>query len=313
MSLFLKIYKSYNKSTNITKILLWVILFLILVSVFKQKSKEGYENKNKKLIFKDNESLYDNFYASIYDEIFHSDLKDDYQVGMIINKTAPTQKSKILDIGSGTGNIVNMMSKKGFSNIVGVDKSQSMINKSKKSFPDCNFIKGDINNSSLFQYNSFTHILCLYFTLYYIPDKFNFFNNCFNWLISGGSFVVHLVEPSMFDPIVPPANPLFLISPQRYAPKRITTSKVVFNNFVYQSDFKLNPENKTAMFVEKFTNRDEDKKNEKTFLRNEHTLYIENIETIIQIAQQVGFIVSSKMDMTSVQYEYNYLYVFQKP
>ena len=67
------------------------------------------------------------------------------------------------------------------------------------------------------------------------------------------------------------------------------------------------------MFVEKFTNRDKDKKNETTFLRNEHTLYIENIETIIQIAQEVGFIVSSKMDMTSVQYEYNYLYVFQKP
>jgi hypothetical protein len=32
----------------------------------------------------------------------------------------------------------------------------------------------------------------------------------------------------MFDTMIPPANPLLLLTPQRYAENRITTSKVTF-------------------------------------------------------------------------------------
>jgi hypothetical protein len=184
-----------------------------------------------------------------------------------------------------------------------------MINKASSKYPDCKFMQGDMINPSLFQYGSFTHILCLYFTIYYIPDKFQFFENTFSWLMSGGYLVIHLVEPNKFDPIIPPSNPLFMISPQRYAKNRITTSKVVFDDFLYQSDFKMNGGGNTALFVEKFANRND----KNTFRRNEHNLYMENIDTIIQIAQDVGFIVSGKVDMVSVQYEYQYLYIFQKP
>lgn len=309
MNIFNYIYKYYKKLTNVGKIMIWITLFLIAISLFGKNAKEGYENEKKIMLFKENNDIYDDFYANIYDELVYNELKDDFQIGEIINKTNPTNKSVILDIGSGTGHNVDKLKKLGFNNTIGVDKSLSMVNKAKDNYPSCNFIKGDIINPSLFQYNSFTHILCLYFTIYYIPNKYQFFENCFIWLMSGGHLVVHLVEPKQFDPILPPSNPLFLLSPQRYAPKRITNSKVVFNDFTYQSDFKLDEENNTALFIEKFEN----KKNNTKFRRNEHKFYMESIDTILQIAQEIGFIVVSKIDMISVSYEYQYIYVFQKP
>jgi ubiquinone/menaquinone biosynthesis C-methylase UbiE len=304
------IHKFYNKSTNVSKLLFWVVLLLICVSLFKNFKtttiNEGFK-VDKKMVFKSNEEIYDDFYADIYDQLFYSDLKDDYQVGMILNKTEPVSESKILDIGSGTGDMVNKFYNKGFKNILGLDKSKYMIKKSKEKYPECKFLNGDVLSSSLFQYNSFTHILCLYFTIYYIPDKYQFFQNSYNWLMPNSYLIVHLVEPKMFDPILKDANPLFLISPQKYAKKRITNSKIIFNNFEYTSNFLLDNQD-NALFIEKFSNK-EDKN---VFLRNEHKLYMENIETIIQIAQDIGFIVSSKIDMVSVQYQYQYLYIFQK-
>lgn len=305
--------KSYNKISNIGKILIFVILFLIILSAMNRftpttLNMEGYETRTE-LIFKENDTIYDNFYASIYDQLVYNEIRDDYQVGMIMNKTSPSSESRILDIGSGTGQIVNKLNNMGYVNALGVDKSSAMIKKARDNFPTCDFMKGDVMHSSLFQYSSFTHIICLYFTFYYIKNKYTFLKNCYDWLMSGGHLVIHIVEPEMFDPIIPPGNPLLLVSPQRYAKERITTSKVVFNDFSYQSDFKLDGGTNNARFIEKFT----DKNTNKKFRRNEHTLYFESIDTILQIAQEIGFIVSSKIDLVSVSYEYQFLYVFQKP
>ena len=309
------ILKTYKSLTNIGKVMVFITLFLILFSIFEyffssgaSGRREGFHVKRNELVFKDNETLYDDFYSNVYDDLFFNDLKDDYQIGTIVNKTTPTEESNILDIGSGTGHIVNKLNAMGFPTI-GLDNSSAMIKKSKKNFPNHQFIKGDVSSSQMFPYNSFTHILCLYFTIYYLPNKFTFFENCFRWLRHGGYCIVHLVEPMKFDPLNQSSNPLFLLSPQRYAPKRLTKSKIVFNDFNYQSDFNIDAPNNSAVFIEKFSNKDDNT----TFLRNEHKLYMESIDTILQKAQEVGFIVSSKIDMVSVQYEYQYLYVFQKP
>ena len=39
--------------------------------------------------------------------------------------------------------------------------------------------QGDALKGDTFATNSFTHILCMYFTIYYFKDKAQFFNNCF--------------------------------------------------------------------------------------------------------------------------------------
>ena len=304
---FTSITNLYKKSSNWGKILFLILLLLLVVAIFKPiQKKEGFEQQNT-FVLKTNDELYDKFYVEIYDELVFNNLKDDYEVGEIINKTDVTSKSIILDIGSGTGHHVAKLNQQGF-NTIGVDKSISMISKSKENFPDYKFLNGNVENTSLFKPNSFTHILCLYFTIYYMKDKNIFFQNCMNWLMPGGYLVVHLVERKNFDPILPPGNPFLLVSPQRYAKERITQTKLIFNNMEYVSNFSLNDNQNVATFEEKFKNTDTGK-----VRKNEHTLYMDTDNDILTIAQNNGFIVHGKIDLLSVAYEYQYLYVLVKP
>uniref|UniRef100_A0A6C0HXM2 Methyltransferase domain-containing protein n=1 Tax=viral metagenome TaxID=1070528 RepID=A0A6C0HXM2_9ZZZZ len=296
----------YYKSSNWAKVLIIVVLLLIVITITKTQ-KEGYETQDN-FDFKSGDAVYDDFYATIYDHLVYNNILDDYVVTELVNRTHPSSESIILDIGSGTGNIVAALASKGL-HVTGVDSSEAMITKAKANYPNYDFEQGDVTRAQLFNHDSFTHILCLYFTLYYMPDKSVFFKNCMNWLMPGGFLVVHIVDREQFDPIIPPANPLITLTPQRYASKRITTSKVTFDDFVYQSDFQLDKNSDSAKFVEKFSN----KKSGKTFRKQEHQMYMEGEPAILAIAQSIGFIIQGKIDLIKAGYEYNYLYIFQKP
>ena len=312
MNDILKMIKSlgnaYNKCSLWCKILMFISLLLLLVLVFKgfDKKREGFEQRDQFLI-KSGPDIYDDFYSDIYDYLVFNNLKDDYEVGYIINSTSPSSQSKILDIGCGTGHHVSYLGAKGL-DVLGIDISPSMIEKAKTNFPDYKFNVGDALNNHLFESNSFTHILCMYFTIYYFKDKAQFFNNCFKWLMPGGYLIVHLVERDRFDPILPPGNPLLYISPQRYAKERITSTKVKFTDFSYSADFQFDQANDKALFVEKFKNDSDGK-----VRKNEHTLYMPDVQQIFDEAQACGFILESKADLLQCQYEYQYLYVFVKP
>lgn len=285
-------------------LLIFVILFNILFGDALNK-KEGFEQKDK-VVIKEGPDVYDDFYVSVYDNLSFSKLKNDFEVGQIINTTKPTNESKILDIGSGTGHHVAQLSSKNIPTI-GVDVSNYMVSKAKETYPKEKFIKGDVNNSSLFSSNSFTHITCLYFSIYYFKDKMTFFNNCMTWLMPGGYLVVHIVDRDRFDPILPPSNPLLIVSPQKYAKQRITQSEVVFNNMHYKAEFALEPGSDNAIFKEKFMG------NNNKVRKNKHIFTMEDEKQIVAMAKEAGFIVQGKIDMVKVGYEYQYLYIFVKP
>ena len=143
---------------------------------------------------------------------------------------------------------------------------------------------------------------------YYFEDKKRFFDNAFNWLMPGGYLIVHLVDRTHFDPILPPGNPLMYVSPQRYAKERITSTKVKFTDFSYSADFKLDESNDKATFVEKIKNDGNG-----NVRKNELTMYMPDIQVITDEAQSSGFTIESKIDLLQCQYEYQYLYVFVKP
>ena len=111
--------------------------------VFKgvDNKKEGFQQEDK-LLIKNGNDIYDDFYASIYDYLVFNNLKDDYEVGEIINKTSPSSTSKILDIGCGTGHHVANLASKGL-DVLGIDISPSMIAQAKKNYPDYNFKVAD--------------------------------------------------------------------------------------------------------------------------------------------------------------------------
>jgi SAM-dependent methyltransferase len=299
---------AYNKSSSWAKLLIFISLLLVLILAFKgiDRKREGFEQRDQFLI-KTGPDIYDDFYASIYDYLVYNNVKNDYEIGYIVNKANPSSQSRILDVGCGTGHHVALLESKQFDTL-GIDISPSMIKKAKENYPHYNFEVADALDSSAFQPDTYTHILCMYFTIYYFQDKTQFFNNCFQWLMPGGYLIVHLVDRDMFDPILPPGNPLLYVSPQRYAKERITSTKVKFTDFSYSADFKLDKKNNKAVFEEKFKNDGDGK-----VRKNEHVMYMADIQEIVDEAQGCGFILDSKVDLLQCQYEYQYLYVFIKP
>jgi len=308
MKLLKSVNNFYNKLSPFGKILVFLALLLSMVILFKSINNPVREGMidNTKILFKQGNAIYDDFYAGIYDHLVFSSVKNSYEIGNIINSSDPTEVSVIADIGCGTGHHVKMLTEKNLA-VIGIDISPSMIKEAKKKFPQGNFNLGDALDNGIFKQDSLTHILCLYFTIYYMKDKQRFFDNAIYWLKPGGCLFVHLVDRETFDPILPPGNPLYIVSPQKYAKKRITNTKVTFNDFVYTSDFKLDIDKDLAIFDEKF------KFNDGRVRKQEQILYMEDTSAIVNQAQNSGFILQSKIDMVKCGYDKQYLYVFVKP
>ena len=306
----LNTFKVYTNASMWGKILILTLLFILIIVSFKSlrynRVYEGFK-QNDEFVNKVGGEVYDDFYAEIYDHLVYNSLKDEYEVGEIVIKAPLTSESVILDIGSGTGHHVASLKSKGF-DVIGIDLSHAMIKKAKENHPENVYKQGDALDAMQFEPNKFTHIMCMYFTIYYMKDKRDFFENCIKWLMPGGTLVVHLVDRDRFDPILPPGNPLMSVSPQKYADKRITSTKVKFNDFSYSADFKLNEKTNIAKFEEKFKSDDDGK-----VRKNEHIMYMEPLDQIVQMAQQTGFILKAQVDLVHCQYEYQYLYIFTKP
>jgi ubiquinone/menaquinone biosynthesis C-methylase UbiE len=303
------ILKTFDKTSNCTKILTFICLLFMIVTYFNIHKKIEPFNNIEKFQFKQNSiEIYDNFYADIYDQLVFNQVKNTFETNFVKKKLSPTSKNIILDIGCGTGHHVGSLSNNTNTSIIGIDNSSDMIEQSRKNYPNLKFeLKDAIDNNSFFM-NSFTHILSFYFTIYYFENKEQFFINCIKWLKPGGYLIVHLVDKQNFDPIVPSGNPLYVVDAQKYAPKRITKSKVTFNNFIYESNFKTDVKPNISLFEEKFTDKETS-----NVRKHEHKLYIEDKNVTSNIAQDVGFIIQGVVNLVKCGYDNQYLYVFVKP
>ena len=115
-----------------------------------------------------------------------------------------------------------------------------------------------------------------------------------------------MVDRDKFDPILPAGNPLHVVSAQKYAKERITTTKVTFNEFVYSSNFNLNTTKNVAMFEEKF------KFNDGKIRKQEQILYMDDLDSIVRQAKDSGLILHAKVNLVQCAYEYQYLYIFTR-
>ena len=286
-------------------------LVIILVVIYSTKSmtpkQEGFVQLTKFEKFNSPYKIYDDFYADVYDEIYHSDLLCEHSFAKIKEISKPSKTSRVLDVGCGTGCMMEEFTKANIP-IQGIENSQAMINKAKEKNTLFKIKKENVLNTMAYPNEEFTHILCLYFTIYYLGDKHMFFQNAYNWLEPGGTLVIHLVNRDKFDPIVPAGNPLLFVSPQRYAKERITNSVIKFKDFQYKSNFRSDPADDKAYFNEEFRDDSTGK-----VRKHEHVLYMPSQKAILGIAKDVGFVLKKKYDMVELQYEYQYLYFLQKP
>ncbi|MBN20757.1 MAG: hypothetical protein CL678_05650 [Bdellovibrionaceae bacterium] len=308
LKLLKKTSKKFIKLNCWTKIalIMGVILVILMIANHHKQKKEGFAQQ-KKYVLKENNDIYDEFYCSLYDDLVYDPNKNKFEIDEIKYNIKPNKSSKILDIGSGGGHHVNLFNKEGYK-VEGLDKSKFMVDYAKKRYNKCNFKHGDATDAMVYSSNSFTTITCLYFTIYYIKNKKQFLQNCYDWLKPGGYLVIHLVNRDKFDPILNSADPLQLVSAQRHAKSRITNSLVKFKDFQYKANFNLDKTNNLAEFDETF-------KDDTTghIRQNKHKLHMETQKHILSIAKNIGFILHGKIDMVSTQYQYQYLYVLYKP
>ena len=312
--------KAVWRETSLLQILFYSLLLLLLGLLLINTSSgaviEGLAGGEKKFTLKQGPAIYDPFYVSIYDDLLFSKVKNDFEVDAIQQHTQFTKDSRVLDVGSGCGHHVSSLVAHGAGAAQGLDLSPSMVQRAQQTYPALEFQAGDALDSAQFSRNSFTHITCLYFTVYYFADQATFFQNCFYWLMPGGFLALHLVNPAKFDPILPAGDPFGIISPQNYVEDRITSTVVNFDQFDYKSDFKLLPptglgegiQDVNATLTETFKNKTSGK-----VRKNLHELYMPKESVVLALAKSAGFIVASKVEMTDCQYAHQYVYFLQKP
>ena len=216
------IIKAYKNFVNLPLLYKLFVLLLIIIAVhlvnYKQLIYENYDDmtSGKRFESKIDSEVFDNFYTKYYDNIHENKERDVAQLKIILNYAKNKKFVKFLDIGCGTGYHVSLLDKMKY-DVVGVDKSKTMIDVAKSKYANCNFNVGDILNNNLYDYSSFTHIICLNKTIYCIKDKETFFDNCSLLLTSDGLLIIHLIDRENFKPFIIYKNDkTVLYNPQKH-------------------------------------------------------------------------------------------------
>ena len=301
-----------DSTLEVLFILCIIISFYYLTQFFRSRShqlEEGF-TQNDLFVSKQDEHIYDDFYASMYDRIHKTRQQSKYDFTKIVQNTQPSVSSVFLDVGSGTGTLVNRLNNNGF-RAYGIDSSEAMVQYSTSKYPDSEFKCGDVKKSMEFEPETFSHVLCTYFTLYEMRDKSVFFDNCRRWLKTGGYLIVHLVDKLEFDTIVP-VGKLFK---NRHIDEntntnngtRILSTSVALPNIQYSHKYAFH-DHDVVNRIETFT----DKKTHKVRHQEGRTT-ITPISDIIQMAKSKGFYVKGYADYFPYNRDkHQYLYFFEK-
>ena len=295
-------------------IVIWTVNFFYSMHENSSGNLEGFE-QDSRFILKQNDQVFeDPFYVGIYDELFYKKIYNSYEVGIILNEVHPTSKDVVIQIGSKTGSYASAVQQSCGCSVIGLDTSKAMVEHASKKYSNCTFMQGDPLEFMSFSSEYATAILLLDFAIYYIKDRRTLFYNCYHWLKPGGYLVLHLVNRHMFDPIVPAAKPLTLVSPQSVAKKRITTSDVVFDKFDYKSKFEFDQGGEGSAKAKDGVTIIETMKDRRGNVRkNIRSLRMSGQKIIIGEAKDAGFTMLGQYDLIKSQREYQYIYILYKP
>ena len=288
-----------------------VVAGLWLLKQVYQKEREMFENKQEgdkdTDTREDYTDIYDEFYASVYDTLFSIPERVSFEKASIREYALadwPKKEIKLLDVCCGTCPLADFYCKEGI-DFVGVDISEPMLKKARAKCKSGRFYKADITRVETFPPKSFSHATMLYFSLYQFTNPKMVLDNIYSWLKPGGIFVLHVVDPNKFDPILDAASPFPAFSLQKYSTERVIDSDVFFDKFKYKSRFIKDSDEDDAIFEEVFEFPD-------TYRENVHRLYMPSISNVLDIVRSAGFTRHEMVDMTPVGYEYQNLIYFSK-
>ena len=290
------------ENKNLFMVLFSLAIVVALIFIYKKLSKdinpyaEGFVQMQK-FILKRDADTYDEFYAHIYDKIHLPKDRCKNELKLILEATSADETSVFLDVGSGTGETLKTLNDVG-ARCFGIDKSEAMVKTAKSkclSGANSEAIKNaDVLDSMNYDRQTFSHILCLYHTIYEIENKAKFFQNCRYWLKNGGVLVVHLVDKGKFNTVMPAAHPEYIDNPQKYVSDRITKSSVNFIDFVYDSKYDIK-DGPVSTILETFTDTATQK-----IRQNERQLFMESEDAILKTAINNGFSLHGKINLEPV-------------
>lgn len=264
-------------------------------------------------VLKRDKGCYDEFYASVFDEIHNSAKFASWELMQVLKMTLPDiNHSVFLDIASRTGDRVKELEDGGY-RAYGLESSKALISHCEQKYPELEIQKGNSFEPMLFEKNTFTHILCCDFAIYEIKDKATFFGNCFHWLQHNGYLVLHLVERSCFSAVSPRDDDdvkwLPLLPQDR---KQISKVEAEYEDFHFERSyhFPVNVHTTNVVLLrETFTD-----KATKHVRQNEFTYQMEEIKDILSMAKKAGFIFHAKASMKKCNGDpHQYLYILEKP
>jgi SAM-dependent methyltransferase len=284
--------------------------------------KEGFtvsELEKSRTTWFENDELFDEFYASVYDNLTQLAGRYPQEVALIMNqwkKNAEIDTMDVLDCGCGTGIASVLFAKMGVNSVIGLDKSEAMLRRAKSvtllhsnldkdQREAVSFLNGNMNQQYTFSGGQFSHASLLFFTVYYSNDPTGLFRNLFHWIRPGGQLAIEVVNKYKFDPLIEAASPFVGTTVQRYSKTRITKSKVEFDKFSYEAEFDL--QDPTAEFREVFRFSD------KSVRRQRHTLHMRDINDFVHVAQTTGWNYTGNIDLMSAGFEYAYVLMFTHP
>ena len=318
------------------KVALYIAIILIVVIAVRyfgdknnwlQKRYGIYEgfSQDKPFVLKQDNDIYDDFYIEIYDALTNAGKRTSYDVDNIIKITnVNNDTAYILDVGCGTGCIVDEFTKKGIT-IKGIDKSQSMINYANNKHPllqngtsstpsstpsSVIYQCMEAEDATVYERATFSHILSLYMTIYELKDKAQFFRNAFYGLQPGGYLVVHVVkmgdgggdggDGGTYHGFINLGKPKAL-DESAIVKSGIKQMQTDFGGFVYKRDWSSD-----TMLRERFIDHDS-----QSIRENELTLYYEPLKVVVEQVIRAGFVVYDNVPAYSdVGGE---LYFFKKP
>lgn len=298
---------------NVAYIFLAILVFILYSITLWHSSVEGFENESSET-YEEPETMYDDAYASIYNDLWHSNEKlkfEEVSIQEMALAERPISSVRILDMCSGTAPHACFFTNLGV-DYIGVDISDSMIKQARSQCPSATFKKGDITQLQLFPQKSVSTCLLLNFAIYQFENSKILSDNAYQWLQPEGIFAVHLVDPDKYDPLHDLASPFAAFSLQKYSLERQTDSNIFFDQFKYVGRLKKKRDEDKAIYEETLTYYDPANNKGSKYRENKHHWTMPSKERMINIIKTSGFTHIESQDLTRVGKEYQYLVYFKK-
>jgi ubiquinone/menaquinone biosynthesis C-methylase UbiE len=277
-------------------------------------SIEGFEDGSTSVTYEDAKDIYDDVYAAIYNLLWHPNEQLKYEqvsIHDIALAEKPVTAIKVLDMACGTAPHACYFKTLGV-DYVGVDLSDGMLNQARKDCATATFQNGDVTQAHMFPPKSASTCLLLGFGVYDFQNPKVLADNAYQWLTPEGVFVVHMVDPDKFDPLLDLASPFAAFSLQKYALERQTESVVYFDQFKYAGKFDKKTGEDRASFNETLSYYDPSTNHGVKYRENKHHLTMPSKERLIDLFKTSGFRHLETVDLVRCGKEYQYLVYFTK-